>query len=113
MSSLMAKTLLKPWFVYILRCSNNCLYTGITTDVRKRLAVHNAGKGSAYVRAHRPAKLVAFSKTVSRSSASKLEYSVKALSRPKKIALAKKWTTNQGKTSGNGLKERVSASLPT
>jgi len=74
-----------------VRCSNNCLYTGITTDIRKRLAVHNAGKGSAYVRAHRPAKLVAFSKSHDRSSASKLEYSVKALSRPQKLALAKKW----------------------
>jgi len=97
----MAKTPLKPWFVYILRCSNNCLYTGITTDIRKRLAVHNAGKGSAYVRAHRPAKLIAFSETGSRSSASKLEYSVKALSRPKKIALAKKWKAGQPKTSSS------------
>lgn len=93
----MAKNSLKPWFVYILRCSNDRLYTGITTDVRKRLAVHNAGKGSAYVRAHRPAKLVAFSETDSRSSASKLEYSVKALSRPLKIALAKQWKTEQPK----------------
>lgn len=81
----------KPWFVYMLRCSNGCLYTGITTDVQKRLKVHNAGKGSAYVRAHRPAKLVAFTASENRSAASSLEYSVKSLSRAQKIALARKW----------------------
>lgn len=81
----------KPWFVYLLRCANGCLYTGITTDVEKRLAVHNAGKGSAYVRAHRPAKLVAFTESKTRSASSVLEYSVKSLTRAQKIALAKKW----------------------
>ena len=81
----------KPWFVYMLRCSNGCLYTGITTDVPQRLKVHNSGKGSAYVRAHRPAKLVAFTASENRSAASSLEYSVKSLSRAGKIALAKKW----------------------
>lgn len=87
----MPKPLSKPWFVYMLRCSNGCLYTGITTDVQKRLKVHNAGKGSAYVRAHRPAKLVAVTASESRSAASRLEYSVKSLSRAKKITLARKW----------------------
>lgn len=87
----MPKPVLKPWFVYMLRCSNGCLYTGITTDVHNRLKVHNAGKGSAYVRAHRPAKLVATTTMKDRSAASRLEYSVKSLSRAKKIALAKEW----------------------
>jgi putative endonuclease len=85
----------KPWFVYMLRCSNGCLYTGITADVQKRLKVHNDGKGSAYVRAHRPAKLVAFTASESRSSASRLEYSVKSLSRSQKVALARKWKAGQ------------------
>jgi len=87
----MPKTLPKPWFVYMLRCSNGCLYTGITTDVQRRLKIHNSGKGSAYVRAHRPAKLVAFTASDNRSAASSLEYSVKSLSRAQKLALAKKW----------------------
>jgi putative endonuclease len=87
----MPKPVLKPWFVYMLRCSNSCLYTGITTDVQRRLKVHNSGKGSAYVRAHRPAKLVAFTASENRSVASSLEYSVKSLSRTQKLALAKKW----------------------
>ena len=52
----------------MLRCSNGCLYTGITTDVQRRLKVHNAGKGSAYIRAHRPAKLVAFTASENRSA---------------------------------------------
>jgi putative endonuclease len=75
----------------MLRCSNGCLYTGITTDVQKRLKVHNSGKGSAYVRAHRPAKLVAFTVSENRSAASSLEYSVKSMKRAKKLALTKKW----------------------
>jgi len=79
----------------MLRCSNGCLYTGITTDVQRRLKVHNAGKGSAYVRAHRPAKLVAFTESESRSTASRVEYAVKSLSRPQKLALAKKWKIGQ------------------
>jgi len=91
----MPKALPKPWFVYMLRCSNGCLYTGITTDVQRRLKVHNSGKGSAYVRAHRPAKLVAFTAADSRSAASRLEYSVKSLSRAQKIVLAKKWKAGQ------------------
>lgn len=81
----------KPWFVYLLRCANGCLYTGIATDVHKRLAVHNAGKGSAYVRAHRPAKLVAFTASENRSAASSLEYHVKSLRKAQKLALAKQW----------------------
>lgn len=87
----MAKTVRSPWFVYLLRCANGCLYTGITTDVQRRLEAHNAGKGSAYVRAHRPARLVAFISSDDRSTASRLEYSVKSLSRPRKLALAREW----------------------
>jgi len=92
----MSNTVPKPWFVYMLRCSNGCLYTGITTDVQKRLKVHNSGKGSAYVRAHRPAKMVAFTESENRSAASRLEYSVKSLGRTQKLALAKKWKHDQG-----------------
>lgn len=81
----------KPWFVYLLRCANGGLYTGIATDVQKRLDVHNSGKGSAYVRAHRPAKLVAFTVVEDRSSASVLEYFVKSLGKSEKLVLAKTW----------------------
>lgn len=86
----------KPWFVYLLKCSNGCLYAGITTDVQQRLKTHNAGKGSRYVRAHRPAKLVAFTASGNRSTASSLEYAVKSLTRPQKVALARKWRAAAG-----------------
>ena len=79
------------WSVYMIRCSDDSLYTGITTDVQRRLKVHNSGKGSAYVRAHRPAKLVAFTAAKNRSAASSLESSVKSMYRIQKVALAKKW----------------------
>ena len=83
------------WTVYIVESERGTLYTGITTDVQKRIKVHNSGKGSAYVRAHRPAKLVAFTASENRSAASSLEYSVKSLSRAQKLALAKKWKHGQ------------------
>jgi putative endonuclease len=81
----------QPWFVYLIRCANGALYTGIATDVKKRLATHNAGKGSAYVRANLPARLVAFTQAESRAAASVLEYRVKALTRTRKLALAREW----------------------
>ncbi len=87
----------RPWFVYLLRCANGALYTGIATDVPKRLATHNAGKGSAYVRAHRPATLLAFTPAKNRSAASILEYQIKSLTQPQKLALAKKWQSAQRK----------------
>jgi predicted GIY-YIG superfamily endonuclease len=90
----------KPWFVYLLQCSNGHLYAGITTDVEKRLKVHNAGKGSTFVRSHRPATLVAFTCSESRSAASMLEYQVKGLTRAKKVALAKKWKSQRRTPTG-------------
>ena len=81
----------KPWFVYLLRCANGCLYTGITTDVEKRLKTHNDGKGSKYVRAHHPATLVAFTPAGNKSTASSMEYAVKAMRRSQKVSLAKQW----------------------
>jgi predicted GIY-YIG superfamily endonuclease len=83
----------RPWFVYLLQCANGCLYTGITTNVEERLRVHNEGMGSAYVRAHRPAKLMAFIAAGSRSAASILEYQIKSLSRARKLALIQQWNT--------------------
>jgi putative endonuclease len=86
------------WFVYLLRCANGSLYTGITTDVPKRLAAHNAGKGSAYVRAHRPAKLLAFTLSKNRAAASVLEYRIKTLDRVQKLALARTWKLDMRKS---------------
>ncbi|HIQ37808.1 MAG TPA: GIY-YIG nuclease family protein [Desulfocapsa sulfexigens] len=73
------------WFVYILRCSDTSLYTGITTDLTQRLHEHNHNdKGAKYTRGRRPVSLVYQEKSVSRSEASKREYRIKKLSKKKK-----------------------------
>jgi len=76
---------MKKWFVYILECSDGTLYTGITTDINRRLNQHNTGKGAKYTCARRPVMLVAVSEAGDRSEASKEEYRIKQLSRKEKI----------------------------
>ncbi len=78
---------MKPWFVYILRCKDKSLYTGITTDLKNRVLKHNQGKGAKYTRSRRPVKLVWSEKTKSESSARKKEAQIKNLTRFKKLEL--------------------------
>jgi putative endonuclease len=78
---------LKPYFVYILECADDSLYTGITDDVQRRLRVHESGKGSKYVWARLPFKLVYSEQVASRSLALKREYEIKQLSRKQKLRL--------------------------
>ncbi len=76
------------YFVYILECSDQTLYTGITTDVDKRLEEHNSSeKGAKYTKARRPVRLVYSESSPDRSTASKREYAIKKLSRSEKLAL--------------------------
>ena len=75
------------WFVYILRCVDDSLYTGITTDVSRRCDQHNAGKASRYTRSRLPIRLVYDESVTSRSSALKREAVIKALSRIEKESL--------------------------
>jgi putative endonuclease len=77
------------YFVYILKCRDGTLYTGITTDVLRRFAEHKAGKGGAYTRAHGASKMVYKEKSPNRSSASKREAEIKKLSREQKLKLIK------------------------
>jgi len=68
------------WFVYILRCSDNSLYTGITTNLDQRLHEHNhSSKGAKYTRGRRPVTLVYSEPRESRSLASSREYAIKHL----------------------------------
>ena len=67
------------WEVYLVRCSDNSLYCGITKDVKTRIALHNAGKGSKYTKSRKPVELVAISRKMTKSDALKLEYQVKQL----------------------------------
>ena len=76
-----------PWFVYILRCADGSLYTGITNDVKRRCKQHNDGSASRYTRSRRPTKLVWQEAQPSRSSALKREAAIKALTRRAKLAM--------------------------
>ncbi len=72
------------WLLYVLKCSDNSLYTGITTDVSRRVRQHNEGTASRYTRSRLPAKLVHQERCRGRSSALKKEYAMKRLSRKEK-----------------------------
>lgn len=77
-----------PWHVYIVRCIDDTLYTGIARDIRKRLEEHNHGKnGAKYTRSRRPVRLVYCEPAESRSAAARREYQLKNLPLPKKKAL--------------------------
>lgn len=67
------------WHVYILRCADRTLYTGIATDVAARVATHNAGKGAKYTRGRLPVALVYQEAVASRSAALKREHAIKRL----------------------------------
>ncbi len=78
------------WFVYLLRCADGTLYAGITTDLDRRLAEHNAGTGARYTRARLPAELIHFESAADRAAASRREAAIKRLTRAAKLALAKR-----------------------
>ena len=74
------------WYLYVVRCSDGTLYTGITTDVTRRLHEHNVTKkGAKYTRARRPVELVYWIDFHDRSTASKAEFRFKKLSRKEKL----------------------------
>jgi len=72
------------WFIYLIRCKNGQLYTGITTDVQRRLAEHQSSKGAKYLRGRGPLQLVFQQKVGSRSDALKMEAAIKKLPKPAK-----------------------------
>ena len=75
------------WFVYILKCADNTLYTGITKDVNRRIKEHGTNKGAKYTKQRGPFKLVYKASFPNRSLASKEEYKIKSLSLINKIKL--------------------------
>ncbi|TFG39229.1 MAG: GIY-YIG nuclease family protein [Candidatus Aminicenantes bacterium] len=76
------------WHVYMVRCSDGTLYTGIAKDLEKRIAAHNSGKdGARYTRSRRPVTLVYAAQVESRSAAARLEYQLKRLTPAKKNGL--------------------------
>ena len=80
----------KSWVVYILRCIDNSLYTGITNNIEKRLAAHNQGPAAKYTRSRRPVVLSAQSRSLCRTEAMCLEIKIKRMPKEKKIAAINK-----------------------
>lgn len=75
------------WYVYILRCADDTLYTGITTDISRRLKEHNRKKGGAYTRASLPVKIVYKEPYQTRSQVQRREAQIKRWTKKKKLAL--------------------------
>jgi putative endonuclease len=75
------------WYCYILECSDSTLYTGITTNIERRLKEHNLGKGAKYTCSRIPVVLKWSCEFKNRSEASKEEYRIKKLSKIKKIEI--------------------------
>lgn len=85
-SNKIEKTNKNRWVVYLVRCSDNSLYCGVTNDLEKRINAHVSGKGAKYTRSRRPIELVGASPKMTKSDAFKLEYRVKHVSANKKIS---------------------------
>ncbi|MBU0630515.1 MAG: GIY-YIG nuclease family protein [Candidatus Margulisbacteria bacterium] len=82
--------MIHAYYVYIIKCSNQALYTGITNDLERRFEQHRTGRGARYTTANPAVKLLYSQKCGSRSLALKREAKIKKLSRTKKLALIKR-----------------------
>jgi len=78
---------MRNWFLYIVRCSDGTLYTGITTEISRRVKEHNARKGAFYTKNKTPVKLVYQEDAKDRSEALKREKAIKRLTRKEKLEL--------------------------
>lgn len=83
------------WYLYILRCGDDSLYTGITTDVARRFAAHCSGKGAKYTRGRGPLELVYQESCGTHSQALKRELQIKALGREEKLRLIRQGRTKE------------------
>ena len=81
---------MKTWKLYILRCGDGSLYTGIALDVQARLAQHREGTGAKYTRGRGPLELVYLEECGDHSAALKREYEIKSLTRQEKMKLLEK-----------------------
>ena len=77
----------QTWYIYVLRCVDDTLYTGITNNLDRRLSQHNAGKAARYTRGRLPVTLVHTQQVATRSEALKRELAIKSLSRERKEIL--------------------------
>ncbi len=79
-----------PYFVYLIECEDGSIYTGITTDVKRRFEEHAAGKGARYTRAHKVKRVIHTEFHRTRSGALKREAAIKKMPRKKKLVVIKK-----------------------
>ena len=86
------------WHVYLVRCTDGTLYTGVTTDVARRVAQHNAGTASRYTRSRRPVVLAYQKRVGDRGAALRREIAIKKLSREEKEELIGRAGARRGKT---------------
>lgn len=99
-----AKQKSKVWVVYILRCSDDSLYTGMTNNIERRFAAHSQGTAAKYTRSRRPVKLLVTSAKMDRSDAMRLEIKIKKLPKVKKITALEKHVTKRSSATGKNLK---------
>ena len=83
------------WFVYMLRCGDDTLYTGVTDDVQRRFEKHSSGKGAKYTRGRGPLTLVYVEELPDKSCALKREIEIKRLGREKKLKLCSEWNSEK------------------
>lgn len=80
----------KHWFLYVVRCGDDTLYTGVTTDLNRRVNEHNTSKrGAKYTKTRRPVNLIWSKEYNNRSEAQSAEYNFKKLSRKQKLDIIK------------------------
>lgn len=82
------------WYVYMLRCSDRTLYTGITNDLSARIRAHNAGTGAKYTRGRGPVELVYSEELPSHGDALRREYAIKQLKKEQKLSLIMQQKSN-------------------
>jgi len=78
---------LAPWFMYVARCADGTLYTGVALDVCARIAAHDAGRGARYTRGRGPLELLATRRCATKGNALRLELAFKRLARDEKLAV--------------------------
>ena len=76
----------KPWCLYLIECRNGAWYAGITNDIERRYAMHVAGRGAKFTRAHPPLRLLGTRGYPDRSAAAKAEHAIRKLPKSKKLA---------------------------
>ncbi|MCX7150363.1 MAG: GIY-YIG nuclease family protein [Rhodocyclales bacterium] len=84
----------KTWFVYLIECTDGCLYTGITVDLASRFEAHRQGRGARYMRLHPPLRMLAAEAHADCSAALKAEYRIKQLTAAEKRAYAAQMTVS-------------------